>query len=200
MNVERMKLGRPFVGLFAALVVVPGSVVGQTAPATPAGGPPARVSWTSDAVEVRQGDLVTILIDEFTVASANRDESSVNQKDRNVGVGGSLVGGSLRSQNDRTARTQGQSARRERFQAEMSVRVVELLPNGIARIEGIRKLMIDEHEQEVTVRGIIRTQDVTTANTIDSWRIADAELLYDTNEVLGSDDSIWSKLFNLILP
>ena len=41
---------------------------------------------------------------------------------------------------------------------------------------------------------------MTTANTIDSWRIANAELLYDSNEALGSDDSIWSKLFNLILP
>lgn len=199
MNVERIKRGCPLIPALAVLVLVPTSGTAQAAPVAQAG-PPTRVSWTSDAVEVRQGDLVTILIDEFTVASANRDESSVNQKDRNVGVGGSLLGGSLRSQNDRTARTQGQSARRERFQAEMSARVVELLPNGIARIEGIRKLMIDDHEQEVTVRGVIRTQDVTTANTIDSWRIADAELLYDSNEALGSDDSIWSKLFNLILP
>lgn len=196
MTVERL---RPmWVVAMGVLAIGPGLVSAQAPP--PSNGPPARVSWTSDAVEVRQGDLVTILIDEFTVASANRDELSVNQRDRNVGLGGSLVGASLRSSNDRSARTQGQSARRERFQAEMSARVVEILPNGIARIEGIRRLMIDEHEQEVTVRGVIRTQDVSTANTIESWRVADAELLYDSNDALGSDDSIWSRLFNLILP
>ena len=183
--------------LAAALASV--SPISVTAQA-PQAGPPTRISWTSDRLAVTQGDVVTILIDEFTIASANRDELSANEKDRNVGIGGSVLGTSLRTQNDVASRTRGESSRRERFSAEMSAVVVELLPNGVARIEGTRKLMIDDHEQEVTVRGLVRAQDISSANTVESWRIAQAELLYDSNEVLGSNPSIWSRLFNLIIP
>ena len=177
------------------LAAVAAPVAAQDGPA----GPPARTSWTSDRLAVREGDLVTILIDEFTVASANRDEIAANERDRNVGLGG-IGNMNLRTINDVASRTRGESSRRERFQAEISAQVVEILPNGVARIEGTRKLMIDDHEQEVTVRGFVRAQDVTSANTIDSWRIAQAELLYDSNEALGSNESIWTRLFNLIIP
>ncbi len=185
-------------GVISFAMILGGPIVAQD-PTTPAG-PPVRSSWTSDAIAVRQGDLITILIDEFTLASANIDDVAVNERDRNVGVGGSVFGMSIRSNNDAGRRTQGQSARRERFQAEMSARIVEVLPGGLARIEGTRTLMIDEHEQEITVRGLVRANDISAANTVESWRIADAELLYATNGEMTKDASIWSKLFNLIIP
>jgi flagellar L-ring protein precursor FlgH len=169
-------------------------------PPAPITGPPARTSWTSDQVDVREGDIVTILIDEFTLASADRDEYASNERDRAVGVSSSFFGANARTVNDVSSSTRGESSRRERFQAEMSTRIVEILPGGVARIEGIRKLEIDDHEQEVTVRGFVRTQDISANNTVDSWRVAQAELLYKSNRELGSNASIWTRLFNLIIP
>ena len=163
------------------------------------------ISWVSDARDVRQGDIVTILIDELTLASADRNESNEQGRGRDVtvraGVGGTSTGGSLRSGTDAQNSRRGESSRRERFQAELSVQVVEIMANGHARIEGRRRLQIDDHEQDVIVRGIIRTQDISAANTIESWRVANAELLYDSNEELGSaGGGIWSKILDIIIP
>lgn len=172
----------------------------QTPPVTPAS-MPSSISWTSDRVSVREGDLITILIDEYTIATASRNESASNERGRNAAVGGSFYALSLRSANDISSRTRGESARRERFSAEITVRIVEILPGGNVRIEGAKRVQIDDHEQSVTVRGVVRTQDISVANTVESWRVADAELLYESNGSLGSvGGGIWSKLLNLIIP
>lgn len=166
----------------------------------------ARVvsSWTADAFPVVEGDIVTVLIDELTVATANRDELNSRQRQRDAslrgGFGSASLGGGLRTGNDVLDRTRGTSSRRERFTAELSARVVEILPNGVVRIEGSKTVQIDRHEQEVLVRGFVRLQDISTANTVESWKVADAELIYDSNEELGKTGGIWSKLLDLIIP
>lgn len=186
-----------FVG---ALLLGVAPVAAQTAQA----GPPVRSSWTSDRVAVRTGDVVTILIDEYTAASADQEQSSSRDRERDVslgiGTGGSTSGGSLRTGNDVSARSRGGSSRRGRFSAELSARVAEILPNGVLRIEATRKLQIDDHEQEVTVRGFVRPEDISSANTVESWRVADAEILYASNGKLDRTGGIWSKILDLIIP
>lgn len=182
----------------SALVLMPVGVCAQQA------GPPVRISWTSDVVSVRQGDIVTILIDEFMMARADRNEANTTARGRDVSLragSGAGFGGSLRTGNEASNSVRGESSRTQRFSAEMSARIVEIMPNGIARIEGRKTIQIDDHEQEVVVRGLVRTQDISVANTIESWRVADAELLYNSNGKLGSaGGGIWSKLLDLIIP
>jgi len=184
----------------AVAVLAPSGSAFAQAPA----GPPLRSSWTSDGVSVREGDIITILVDELTLATADRNDTNARERDRNLslggGVGSSSVDGGLRTGNDVSNRTRGEASRRERFTAEISVQIAELLPNGVARVEGTKKVQIDKHEQEVTVRGFVRTQDISSANTIESWRVANAELLYDSNEELGKAGGIWSKLLDMIFP
>lgn len=187
-----------------AMLAAPWALWAQAGPPATQAGPPLRTSWTSDRLALQVGDVVTILIDELTQASADRNETASKEKDRDVGVslgtGGSTSGGSLRTNNDVAARTKGESTRRNRFVAEMSTRVVEVGPGGILRIEGTKKVQIDKHEQEVTVRGWVRAQDVTVNNTVDSWRVADAEIRYQSNGSLVKAGGIWSKLLDLIVP
>ena len=68
----------------------------------------------------------------------------------------------------------------------------------MARIEGVKKVQIDQHEQEVVVRGLIRPQDLSAANTIESWRIAEAEILYTSNGKLVASGGILSRILGLI--
>jgi flagellar L-ring protein precursor FlgH len=175
-----------------------------------AAAPPVRTisSWTSDRPLLRVGDIVTILIDEYTLALANRDELHAQSRNRDVAVGARLpggeggatsIGGSLGTVNDVEDRRYGNSSRRQRFQAEISARVTEM-DGGIVRLEGTKKVTIDDHEQEVTIRGWVRPNDVATNNTVESWRLADAEIAYDSNGKLGSAGGFWSKLLRLIIP
>lgn len=162
-----------------------------------AGRLPLRSSWTSDRVVLQVGDIITILIDELTQASANSNETSSTDRNRNIRLSLSGSGGGLRTVNDLSTRTLGESSRRERFSAEISARVVEILPSGVARVEGIKKIQIDKHEQDVVIRGLIRPQDISVANTIESWRVADAEILYTSNGELVSSGGILSTILGI---
>lgn len=199
-----------FILSLSALAAVP--VAGQqqppaTAGTTPPEAPtrPVRQSWVSDTRVLAVGDIVTIIVDEFTLAESNRDESAGRSRRRDTGAGiglnGSGFGFDVRSRNDIRDQTSGEASRSDRFAAEISVRVVETAPGGLVRVEGVKKLQIDGHIQDVTVRGWLRSNDVRPGNTIESWRVADAEIVYGSNQTLGkTDDGIWAKLFKWIIP
>ena len=175
--------------------------VSASAQADPSSGRlPQHSSWTSDRVAVQEGDIVTILIDELTQASANSNETSSRDRSRDLRLSLSGSGGGLRTVNNLSDRALGESSRRERFSAEISARIVEILPSGVARVEGIKKIRIDKHEQDVVIRGFIRPQDISLANTIESWRVADAEILYTSNGKLVSSGGILSKIIGMLLP
>lgn len=186
--------------MIPALVPAP-ALSQQTTGQTGANGIPVRTSWTSDRHSVRVGDVVTILIDEYTLASSNLTDVASNEKDRDLGLAsGAGMGSGFRTQNDVQSRTRGEASRTERFAAEVSARVLEITPSGMIRLEGKKKLQIDKHEQEVTIRGWLRTQDLSTQNTVESWRIADAEILYSSNGELGKAGGFWSKILDIIWP
>lgn len=174
-----------------------------TGEARPAG-PPLRTSWTSNRAPLRVGDVVTILVDEFTQVSAGSNEVASRDRDRELGLAGSAGGrsqsGALRTNNDVAQRNRGESSRNHRFTAELGARVVEVGPGGMLRIEGVRKVRVDKHEQEVVVRGWVRANDVAMDNTVQSWRVADAEILYTSNGSLTRAGGVWTRLLELIVP
>ncbi len=167
-------------------------------------GPPIRQSWTSDRVNLRVGDIVTILVDEQTRASADRDESATRQHQRNLGLQGgtglTTQGGTLRTQNDIQERNQGGSTRTQNFTAQISTRVVQVGPGGLLRVEGTKEVKIGKHDQKVIVRGWVRPEDVSMDNTVYSWRVANAEILYTSDGSLVKAGGLWSKLLDLIIP
>ena len=187
-------------GLAGVAVPVAGQQPAEAVPAAQAAGPPVRQSWLSDRRTLGVGHIVTILVDEQTLASADKDVTALRDRSRDVGVDLNSSGASLRTNNDVSDRQRGESSRRERFVAEISARVMEMGPGDIVRIEGVKRLQIDDHEQEVTIRGWVRSTDVSVRNTVESWRLADAEILYDSNDNLGKAGGFWSKLLDLIIP
>lgn len=199
----------------AALMAGAAPLAGQTgaaAPATPAAtAAPAAVapaprtirSWTSDGTTLAVGDVITILVDEYTLASADRDDLAAQGRARDVGLRGAMgttrMGGVVGTGHDVEDTRFGEASRRDRFQAEISARVVEVT-GGTVRLEGTKRLSIDEHEQEVTISGWVRAADVATDNTIPSWKLADAQIAYASNGELVKAGGFWTKILNLIVP
>ncbi len=146
---------------------------------------------------------MTVVVDESWLASARKNETAAQERKRDLGLGANLpggtsTGGEARSRNDVSERERGEALRQQRFSGEITARVTEVTPEGLARIEGSKRLKVGDAEEEVTLRGWIRPQDVAFQNTVESWRVADAELLYVSRGKLGKSKSLWTRLINWI--
>ncbi len=189
----------------AAALVAAALSPGAASAQVPAGPPAPDFGWLADGRRFQIGDIVTVVVDEFTAASADRSTSAIEDRRTDAGVGvrmnASGGDGTLGSFLGNESLQRGRDYRQDRLNSEVSVRVTEVEPNGALRVEGRKLLTIDEHEQEVTVRGVIRPQDITSENTVESWRIAEVEVLYATDGSLAkADKSLIGRLLGWIIP
>ena len=155
---------------------------------------PVRQSWTSPRRTFAVGDVVTVLVDEYTLASANTGNTAQDTRRRDLGLDGGFdmagsgmsARGGVRSSNDARSTQRGEAVRQNRFQSEMSVRIVEVDPaTGLLRLEGSKLVDVDRNRQEVTFTGFARPQDISAQNMVESWRVADAQLVYTAEGSLG---------------
>lgn len=188
----------------AALLVIAPNLAAQAPPT------PSRQSWTSDRRDFRVGDVITVLVDEYTLATANQGTFSSDRRlrDARVDVRQSVVtsvpsggGADFSSANAAESRQRGEAVRQNRFQGEMTVRVLEIDPTGLLRIEGTKVVNIDKNREELVMRGWVRPQDVSSQNLLDSWRVGDAELVYSSKGPLSRPrGGIISRIIGIIWP
>lgn len=73
---------------------------------------------------------------------------------------------------------QGATTRNDKLQTRVAAVVTDVLPNGYMVIHGTQEVILNYELQEVSVSGVIRPEDVTAGNTIDSDKIAQARITY----------------------
>ena len=165
-----------------------------------------RVSWTSDRRSFAVGDIVTVLVDDYTISTAVKDNLASDNRNRNLGVTfrlpeqGSKSAG-IDSRNDASQQQRGQQRRENRFQSEMSVRVVAIDSNGLLQIRGTKIIDVDKSKQDIVFTGWVRAQDISAQNMVESYRVADAELGYASPGSLGKPkQGILTKILGSIWP
>jgi flagellar L-ring protein FlgH len=170
---------------------------------------PARRSWTADRLTFAIGDVITVLIDEHTIAAANQGNFASDRRSRDMGlaVGQNVtraippIGADVSSRTSAESRQRGEASRQNRFRGEMTVRVVSIEPNGMLRVEGVKVIDIDNSREELSLRGWVRPQDVSPRNLVDSWRLGDAELVYSGTGSLGRPrGGILGRLLGMVWP
>ena len=165
-----------------------------------------RVSWTSDRRSFAVGDIVTVLVDDYTISTAVKDNLASDNRNRNLGVTfrlpeqGSKSAG-IDSRNDASQQQRGQQRRENRFQSEMSVRIVAIDSNGLLQIRGTKIIDVDKSKQDIVFTGWVRAQDISAQNMVESYRVADAELGYASPGSLGKPkQGILTKILGSIWP
>ncbi len=125
------------------------------------------------------GDLVTVHILEKTMAinKANTQDEHSTENSLTIDTGGDSptemnMGGGMKFSG------KGSTGRSDQFSATVSCTVTEVLSNGNLKIEGQRRMQINNEEQYIVVRGTIRQDDITYDNTILSSKMADADIIY----------------------
>jgi flagellar L-ring protein precursor FlgH len=183
------------------------------APSAAAADPAARTvrqSWTSPRRSFAVGDVITVLVDEYTLASANTGTSATDTRRRELGLDGGFdmaesgmsARADVRTSNGAQSTQRGEAVRQNRFQSEMSVRIVGVdSTTGLLKLEGSKLVDVDKNRQEVTFSGFARPQDISAQNMVESWRVADAQLVYAAKGSLGKPKgSILGKVLGILWP
>lgn len=141
-------------------------------------------SFVADRTARSSGDTLTVLITEL--ASISTTATTRLAKDDNLyagisspelgsrqwgaGLGGDFSGG-------------GKIERGGRFVAKLAVTVDEVDVQGNLHVKGEQEIAVNRERQHIRLTGIVRQEDLSAENTIESWRIRDAHI-----EFVGTGD------------
>lgn len=152
-----------------------------------------RQSWLSDRRDYHLGDIVTVFVDEYTLTSLDKEVNATENRQRGLGLGINTPSSNktygINSNNNNQSQNSGLDARTNRLTTEMSARVIAIAPNGVMQLKGNKIIKVEESKVNLTLTGWVRVQDVAPDNSVQSFRMADADLDYQAEGPLGKAKS-----------
>jgi flagellar L-ring protein precursor FlgH len=144
----------------------------------------------------RVGDLITVMLDESTRA-IRKQTGSVKREASNDVIPSGLVNKALRipskifgskgdgaleglnlNSSNIASSGEGSADQNASLTGAVSVTVVEVLANGNLMVRGEKQLALTEGAEVIQVSGIIRPDDVSPNNMVQSRRLANAQISY----------------------
>lgn len=164
-------------------------------------------SLFSDQKANRVGDAVTIIVIESSQASNNAQTSSGRTSD--IGFSGSFntktgssapsggsgdVGIGSKNQFDGSGSTKTTGL----IKTKISATIDSVLDNGNLMIKGSRKIAINGEEQLITIKGVVRSSDIMSDNSVMSYNISEAEIAFKGDGIISDAQKpgLLTKLFH----
>lgn len=170
----------------------------------------AEVRLFEDLKAGRVGDILTVRLVERTNASKNSQTQTAKTTSATLAnpevfgrpvtkSGIPLFSGSLDGQTSFDG--QGTSSQSNSLDGDITVTVIDRLPNGNLVIQGEKWLTINQGKEFIRVSGVIRPNDIETDNSVLSTRIANAQIAYSAKGALAAANKMGliSRFFNSIL-
>ncbi|MCX6827314.1 MAG: flagellar basal body L-ring protein FlgH [candidate division Zixibacteria bacterium] len=141
-------------------------------------------SLFTDIKAHKVGDILTVLV--YEASNATSQAETKTEKAGKFSTEGGPGSGSLRfipffgasGENKNSFNGKGENTRAQTLRAKMSVTIVGAKENGDLIIKGSRTVGVSKDNETMTLTGVVRQKDITAANTIDSYLIADANISY----------------------
>lgn len=133
----------------------------------------------ADTTARRRGDILTILIRESH--KATHEESSELEQSTSLQAALNAFGikpdvfnnkPDIDVESSRSFDGEAKNDQTRTLETRIAVMVVDVQPNGNLVIEGRRTVQVDEDTKRVTLAGVVRPYDVTSANTVLSENVA----------------------------
>ncbi len=88
------------------------------------------------------------------------------------------------------------------LKGKLSAVIMEVLPNGVLRVEGTKIMAVNNEEEIMVVSGLIRNRDIDAVNQVDSSRIANMRVDFYGRGVMAEHQSPgWgARIFEYIWP
>lgn len=150
-------------------------------------------SLFNDRRASRTGDILTVVIEiddsaEFSNSSARSRSGSerssitgllgIPQRLDPVLPEGATLGEAVDTSGSSTFNGQGNTARNEKLTLRVAATVVDELPNGVLRIEGMQEVRVNFEMRELLISGYVRPIDISRQNEITYDKIAGAQISY----------------------
>ena len=158
-------------------------------------------SWFGKGRNYQVGDVITVLLNESTQAARTQNgtvtrESSNDVIPKGLQNYGANVGGWMNGINMLGGKVSNKGTGAADQQASLSgsvaVSVVEVMPNGNLVLRGEKQLALTEGSEVIQVAGIIRPDDVAPNNTVQSRRLANAQIAYrGTGDMANAAKAGW---------
>jgi flagellar L-ring protein FlgH len=198
--------------LAAVLCLAPAALQADSLWTAP--GAPER-SMFSDKKASRAGDIVTVVVSETAATSSSQSKKSNKESSIDAGISqflfppavsalgthkGALPATKLSGASDFNAG--GQVANSQSLTARAAVLVTDVMPNGNLVIEGVRVVSFSGETQYVVLHGLVRPDDVTSANTVASSNIADVRIEFiSEGSLTDAQKKGWlTKLYDKLRP
>jgi flagellar L-ring protein precursor FlgH len=147
------------------------------------------VSLTSDARAFRVGDVVTVILQETTQASKKAGTSF--SKDSSVSVdplaalGKTFPKTAIAANAGRSFTGDATSTQQNALSGAVTVIVQEVMPNGLLRVAGEKRLQLNQGEEFLRLKGYLRAADIDSDNQVSSLRVANARIAYSGQGTLA---------------
>jgi flagellar L-ring protein precursor FlgH len=142
------------------------------------------VRFGTDAKAARLHDVVSIVVSESLAAST--DGQVKNTRASNASSSLTSLFGALKASNalqnliGQTSASgltaQGQSTTNSSLATTFGAEVVDVLPNGMLVVQATRQISFSQQTQIIKLRGLVRPEDVSAQNEVQSTAMTDLEL------------------------
>jgi flagellar L-ring protein precursor FlgH len=180
--------------LAGLMAITPALSAAASPPGTPTGG-----SIFADHSARRVGDVLTVLVVESTAASKSTETKTNTSLGSELGSSGRLSFADFWNLDvGNSSLGEGTTSRRGDLLARITVRVVDVDPNGLLLVEGTRSVRVNGEEERIVLRGAVRPRDVREDNTVLSTFLADASIEYSGEGVLAQAErpGLFTRLLN----
>jgi flagellar L-ring protein precursor FlgH len=138
----------------------------------------------TDVKAFRVHDVVMIVVSESLTASTDGQVKNARSSSANSSI--TSLFGKLKSSNNMQnllgasassgLTAQGQSTTDSSLTTTFGAEVVDVLPNGMLVVQATRQLTFSQQTQLITLRGLVRPEDVSNQNQVLSTAMTDLEL------------------------
>ena len=146
----------------------------------------------------RVGDIITVVLSERTQAtkSANTEITKDNSltlpnptlfgRPLSLGMRGTNL--EMGQTGNREFSAESDSAQNNSLEGVISVTVSEVLPNGNLVVQGEKWINLNQGDEYIRLTGIVRPQDISGNNDIESGKIANARIGYSGTGALAESN------------
>ena len=143
-------------------------------------------AWFGRGRNYQVGDIITVLLNESTQA-ARTQNTDVSRESKNslptgfntqIGRINPLFTGIDINNNNNSSKGAGKADQKASLEGSVAVTVIEILANGNLMVRGEKKLGLTEGTEVIQVSGVIRPEDVGPNSTVQSRRLANAQIAY----------------------